>query len=126
MPARKLPILTQPIRAIIRAVAHLISPGQALAIVVLGLAGVAAFGITPDTSLDAVSVRSIARALPLPAVDNMATGDALYWHEERVRRGDTIGSLLARASVVDAEAADFLRSDPAARALYQLRPGRPL
>jgi murein DD-endopeptidase MepM/ murein hydrolase activator NlpD len=126
LPARKLPILTQPIRAIVRAVAHLISPGQALAIVVLGLAGVAAFGITPDTSLDTISVRSIARALPLPAVDNVATGDALYWHEERVRRGDTIGSLLARASVVDAEAADFLRSDPAARELYQLRPGRPL
>ncbi|HLW12666.1 MAG TPA: hypothetical protein VKU81_08220, partial [Casimicrobiaceae bacterium] len=61
MPAHKLPILTQPIRAIVRAVAHLISPGQALAIVVLGLAGVAAFGITPDTSLDTLSVRSIAR-----------------------------------------------------------------
>ena len=119
-------ILTQPIRAIVRAVAHLISPGQALAIVVLGLAGVAAFGITPDTSLDTLSVRSITRALPLPAIENTAAGDALYWREERVQRGDTIGSLLARASVVDAEAVNFLRTDAAARALYQLRPGRPL
>jgi murein DD-endopeptidase MepM/ murein hydrolase activator NlpD len=126
LPAHKLPILTQPIRAIVRAVVHLISPGQALAIVVLGLAGVAAFGITPDTSLDTLSVRSITRALPLPAIENTAAGDALYWREERVQRGDTIGSLLARASVVDADAANFLRTDAAARALYQLRPGRPL
>ena len=41
-----------------------------------------------------------------------------------MQRGDTIGSLLARASVVDPDAMEFLRTDPSARALYQLRPGR--
>ena len=43
-----------------------------------------------------------------------------------MRRGDTIGSLLARAGVDDPAAMAFLRTDPAARPLYQLRPGRPL
>lgn len=126
MRAHKLRILSQPIRATRRFVAHVISPGQALAIAVLGLAGVAAFGITPDTSLDAPSVRTIYRALPLPAVAFSEPTDERYWREERVERGDTIGSLLARASVVDPDAMDFLRTDPAARALYQLKPGRPL
>jgi murein DD-endopeptidase MepM/ murein hydrolase activator NlpD len=127
LPAHRLHILSQPFRALAGALAHFVSPGQALAIVVLGLAGVAAFGITPDTTLDAPYVRSIARALPLPAIETTtAAADERYWREERVQRGDTIGSLLARASVVDADAMAFLRSDPTAKALYQLRPGRPL
>ena len=104
----------------------MISPGQALAIVALGFAGVAAFGITPDTPLDTHSVRSITRTLPLPAIAPADGADDRYWHEERVQRGDTIGSLLARASVDDPAALEFLLGDPAARALYQLRPGRQL
>lgn len=126
LPAHKPRILSQPLRATGRALAHLLSPGQALAIAVLGLAGVAAFGITPDTSLDTRSVRSISRSLPLPNLASREADQEHFWREERVQRGDTIGSLLARASVVDADAMDFLRSDPTARALYQLRPGRPL
>jgi murein DD-endopeptidase MepM/ murein hydrolase activator NlpD len=124
--AHKLRILSQPLRATCHFVAHVISPGQALAIAVLGFAGVAAFGITPDTSLDAPSVRKIFRTLPLPAVAFSDATDERYWREERVERGDTIGSLLARASVVDPDAMEFLRNDAAARALYQLKPGRPL
>jgi murein DD-endopeptidase MepM/ murein hydrolase activator NlpD len=49
-----------------------------------------------------------------------------YWREERVQPGDTIGSLLARAGVEDAGALTWLRTDAAARPLYQLKPGRPL
>jgi murein DD-endopeptidase MepM/ murein hydrolase activator NlpD len=119
-------ILTQPLRAAGRTLAHLLSPGQALAIVALGLAGVAAFGITPDTSLDTVAVHRITRALPTPAMGADETLAQPFWREERVERGDTIGSLLARASVVDGDAMEYLRTDPAVRALYQLRPGRPL
>ena len=126
MPAHKLRILSQPFRAPVRALGRLFSPGQALAVVVLGLAGVAAFGITPDTSLDTLAVRSISRTLPAPVIAVADEGGARYWREERVQRGDTIGSLLARASVDDADAMNFLRTDPSARALYQLKPGRPL
>ena len=89
----------------------------------LCLAGVAAFGITPDTALDTVTVQRVSRALPVPAFVEVSDVDDRYWREERVQRGDTIGSLLARAAVDDSEAMQFLRADPAARALYQLRPG---
>ena len=115
-------ILAQPVRAIARS----LSPGQALAVAVLCFAGVAAFGITPDTALDTVSVRHVSRALPIPAIALADAADDHYWREERVQRGDTIGSLLARAAVDDSEAMEFLRTDPSARALYQLRPGRAL
>jgi len=119
-------ILAQPLRNALRAVAHLLSPGQALAVAVLCLAGVAAFGITPDTALDTVAVQRVSRALPTPAFVEVSEVADRYWREERVQRGDTIGSLLARAAVDDAEAMQFLRADPSARALYQLRPGQAL
>src|SRR6185312_394016 len=124
--AQNFRILSQPLRVASRALGHVVSPGQALAIAVLGLAGVAAFGITPDAPLDTPSVRTISRALPLPSVSVDDPSDDRYWREERVERGDTIGSLLARASIVDPDALAFLRSDASARTLYQLKPGRPL
>jgi murein DD-endopeptidase MepM/ murein hydrolase activator NlpD len=120
------PILAQPFRGAFRAVAHALSPGQAFAITVLCLAGVAAFGITPETTLDTTAVRAVSRALPVPAIAPAGVSNDRYWREERVQRGDTIGSLLARAAVDDSEAMEFLRTDPSARALYQLRPGRAL
>src|SRR5579862_1756582 len=124
--AHKHPILSQRLRKASRALAHVVSPGQALAVAVLGLAGVAAFGITPDTTLDTPFVQNISRPLALPALAPVEPADPRYWIEERVERGDTIGSLLARASIVDPTAVEFLRNDAAARALYQLRPGRRL
>jgi len=105
---------------------HALSPGQGLAVAVLCLAGVAAFGITPDTALDTITVEPVSRSLPVPAFVEVSDVDDRYWREERVQRGDTIGSLLARAAVDDSEAMEFLRADPSARALYQLRPGRAL
>lgn len=120
-------ILAQALGVALHAIAHAISPGQALAIAVLGFAGVAAFGITPETSLDSQSIRSISRPLPVPAIAAAVESPSdRYWREERVQRGDTIGSLLARASVSDPDAMEFLRTDPSARSLYQLRPGRAL
>jgi murein DD-endopeptidase MepM/ murein hydrolase activator NlpD len=122
--AHKLRILSQHFRIAVGRAVRFVSPGQALAIAVLGLAGVAAFGITPDTSLDTLSVRSITRTLPLPDLVEVGAPDEHYWREERVERGDTIGSLLARAAVVDPEALEFMRNNPAAHALYQLKPGK--
>jgi len=100
-------------------------PWQYAALAALSLFTVAAFGTAPDTVLDRVQTRIVERVLPLPAIkdDEAAT---TYWREERVQRGDTLGSLLARAGVNDAEAMQYLRTDPAARPLYQLRPGRPV
>ena len=102
------------------------TPGHWLAIAVLSLSGVAAFGLAPDTTLPTVPTRTVVRALPLPALPADDAATAVYWREERVQRGDTIGSLLARAGVDDADAMRFLRTSTDARPLYQLRPGRPV
>ena len=109
-----------------RRVARTVSTGQALALVVLALAGVAAFGITPDSTLDAVPTTLTVRPLARPDVGDVAALAAPFWHEARVQRGDTIGSLLARAGLDDAAAFAFLSRDPAARPIYQLKPGRPV
>ena len=92
----------------------------------LSLSGVAAFGLAPDTTLETIPTRNIERALPIPTFGQSDGASPTYWREERVQRGDTIGSLLARAGVDDADAMQFLRTDPAARPLYQLKPGRPV
>jgi murein DD-endopeptidase MepM/ murein hydrolase activator NlpD len=107
------------------------STGQWLAVAVLGLSGVAAFGLVPDATPEAVPVQTILRQLPNPVIAALEAPEApapveRYWREERIRRGDTIGSVLARLAVDDPEATAFLRTDPAARPLYQLRPGKPL
>ena len=95
-------------------------------IAALGLTGVAAFGLAPDTVVEPVATTLTVRELALPAIADAAGGAAPYWREERVRRGDTIGELLARAGVDDAELRALVRTDPVARALYQLKPGRPV
>jgi murein DD-endopeptidase MepM/ murein hydrolase activator NlpD len=87
---------------------------------------VAAFGIAPDTATERVSLREVTHEISLPLQTAASLDDAPYWREERVQRGDTIGALLARLHVEDAEALNFLRTDKRARALYQLVPGRAL
>jgi murein DD-endopeptidase MepM/ murein hydrolase activator NlpD len=125
VPASKPRILAQRVGATAARAAHYaLSPGRTLAIVVLGLSGVAAFGLTPDTLSDPVPTRAIVRALPLPELVAAEDGDGRYWREERIARGDTIGSLLARAAVDDRDALQFMLTSAEARPLYRLRPGR--
>ena len=106
MPVTKPTILAHSIQ---RSSAH---PWQYAALAVLSLSAVAAFGTAPDTVLDTVPTHRVERILPRPAIkDDDET--ATYWREERVQRGDTLGSLLARAGVNDAVAMQYLRTDPA-------------
>jgi murein DD-endopeptidase MepM/ murein hydrolase activator NlpD len=91
----------------------------------MALGVVAAFGLAPDTTLDTVPRVKITRELALPAIAPPGADEG-YWREERVRRGDTLGSVLARVGVDDAAAQNFLRSDARARLLYQLRPDKAL
>ncbi len=101
-------------------------PGKLAALVVLALTGAAAFGLAPGTRLDEVETRLVVRSLDVPAVADAQAGrtDFAYWREERVRRGDTIGELLARAGIGDARLRALVHADPVARPLYQLRPGQ--
>ena len=57
-------------------------------------------------------------------LDALAAGDQVFVSEQRIRNGDTLGSLLTRLGVSDAGAERFLRTAPDARALRQLKPGR--
>jgi murein DD-endopeptidase MepM/ murein hydrolase activator NlpD len=100
--------------------------GYWLAIALFGLSGVAAFGLVPGTTIETVPTQVVDLALPLPPMAIVQGNVAGYWHHDRIRRGDTIGSVLSRLGVDDAAALDFLRTNPSARALYRLRPGKAL
>ena len=91
------------------------------AMMVIG--AVAAFGFAPGTTDPDITTRLVVRDLALPALTPAQTGEA-YWREERIERGDTLGSVLARLEVSDAAAQQFLRTDDGARPLYQLMPGK--
>jgi murein DD-endopeptidase MepM/ murein hydrolase activator NlpD len=122
MTASKHAILAQRAAAAARGVA----PGYWLAVAVLGFFGAAAFGLVPGTTLEPIPVRTIERELAVPVVQIAAPDEPAqrYWQRARIERGDTLGSVLARVGVDDPEATQFLRANAAARALYQLRPGK--
>jgi murein DD-endopeptidase MepM/ murein hydrolase activator NlpD len=86
---------------------------------------VAAFGIAPDTSPEPVTLRQVVQDIPLtlPSPGD-STESEQFWREERIQRGDTVGSILARLQVDDPEAMAYLRSAKDVRSLYQLVPGR--
>ena len=122
MPSREPRILADRVR---RAVWPL-GPWKLAALIALALSGVAAFGLAPGTRLEEVETRLVVRALDAPPVADAQAGrtDFAYWREERVRRGDTIGELLARAGIDDARLRALVHGDPVARPLYQLKPGQ--
>ena len=95
----------------------------AAAVPLLGV--VAAFGIAPSTSTDPVVLQRVLQDVLL-TVPQQAESEAptQYFREERIQRGDTLGSLLARLQIDDEQAANYLRSARHVRALYQLIPGR--
>jgi len=127
VPVNKSPILSQRIAPSVRRFARdSLSSWKFLALASLGFSGVAAFGFASDTTLETVVTHSVVRALPTPVPLVDADESGAFWREERVLRGDTIGSLLARAAVNDPDALAFLRGNAAARPVYQLRPGEPV
>jgi murein DD-endopeptidase MepM/ murein hydrolase activator NlpD len=116
----KLRILAQTLKSF----GEYLTPRRLLASVVLmSMCVVAAFGLAPGTLLPDTPTVLVRRDLALPALAQLAH-DGGYWREERVQRGDTIGGVLARLSVADQAAQNFLRTDPRARSLYQLKPGK--
>lgn len=103
-----------------------ISPYWLTALTAIPLLGmVAAFGIAPDTSTETVVLHRVVEDIPstLATATEGAT-DEQFWREERIQRGDTIGSLLARLQVEDPDATAYLRNARHLQSLYQLVPGR--
>lgn len=95
-----------------------------LALCAFGAAGVAP--MAPDAS--DLPVRSITEELQLPHLSEqiaaLDAGNQHFIHEERVRSGDTLGTLLDRLGVEDDAAATFIKSDPIARNIMQLKAGK--
>lgn len=127
MTPHKQRILTQSVRSTATRVARPPLLGQWLSAALFGVCGVAAFGLVANTAPELLPAPSVVTLeLPRPVVSVVDASAAGYWREDRIRRGDTIGSVLARLGVDDPAALAFLRTDVDARALYQLRPGKPL
>lgn len=82
--------------------------------------------MAPDA--DNLPIKSISQELALPQLaDQIAALENRpqnYISEERVRSGDTLATLLERLGVDDNEAATFIKSDPIARSVMQLKAGK--
>lgn len=85
---------------------------------------VAAFGIAPNTVTEQVVFATVVEEVALPERSAAGIPDEAYWREERIQRGDTIASVLARLEVDDPDAVQALRGTRETRALYQLMPGK--
>ena len=85
---------------------------------------VAAFGIAPDTVPEPVELQHVVENIVLSGDPIRSTDNHRYWREERIQRGDTVASILARLNVEDADALTYLLQAKDVRSLYQLIPGR--
>ena len=116
-------ILTHKIRRLIGK----LSPRHRLAAAAIAVpcfSVVAAFGIAPDTLVDKVTFNNVVEELTLPTLAPVADREAGFAREERIQRGDTVASLLARLQIDDSAATQVLRNNAQAKALYQLIPGK--
>lgn len=86
------------------------------------LAAVTAFGVAPL----AESELPAAETLLEPANFNAQAFDppSIFSQQETVRRGETLGTLMQRLGIADGGFAAFVRQDPKARRLLELRAGR--
>jgi murein DD-endopeptidase MepM/ murein hydrolase activator NlpD len=95
----------------------------------LGLfAGAAALGmVQPPEPAELPPSRLVQAALPLAPGQLKISADASpapFVSETRIRRGDTLASLLQRLGLDDAKLLAFLTQDANARSFYKLYPGR--
>ncbi len=95
-----------------------------LAVCAFGAAGVAP--LAPDAS--DVPVKSIAQDLELPNLADQISAlqqePQQFIHEEKVRPGDSLASLLYRLGVDDQGAIAFIKSDKVAKGVMQLKTGK--
>ncbi|MEX5746598.1 M23 family metallopeptidase [Massilia sp. X63] len=105
--------------------ARIVSAGAAL-LSVCAFGAVAVAPIAPDAA--DMPVKSIEQNLELPNLaDQIAAlqqNEQQFIHEERIRPGDSLGSLFNRLGVDDADAQKFVRADKTARRLLSLKTGK--
>ncbi len=101
--------------------------GRLIVAAILPFIGVvAAFGIAPNTIIEQPAVVQVIEQVTLPVFAAHNSPEGAFWREERIQRGDTVASLLARLQVDDPVAIKSVRGSREAKALYQLMPGRSL
>jgi murein DD-endopeptidase MepM/ murein hydrolase activator NlpD len=104
---------------------RIVSAGAAL-LSVCAFGAVAVAPIAPDAA--DMPVKSIEQSLELPNLaDQIAAlqqDEQEFIHEERIRPGDSLGSLFTRLGVNDADAQKFFRTDKTARRLLSLKNGK--
>ncbi len=86
---------------------------------------VAAFGIAPGSVTENIDRKVVLEDIHLPAESRPAelSVEPKFYREERIQRGDTLGSILTRLAIDDPEAVEQLRTSAESRAFYQLRSG---
>jgi murein DD-endopeptidase MepM/ murein hydrolase activator NlpD len=97
----------------------------------LALCAFGAVATAPITQNDSdVRVVSVAENLALPNLSDQIAAlqqdEQQFIHEERVRSGDSVGTMLGRLGVNDAKAQNFIRSDKLARRILSLKDGKRL
>jgi len=94
----------------------------------LGLAAMTAFGTAPLREVELPPMRTIVESVAFaPAAQAMQAVDSdtqAFVRSERIRRGETLASLLDRLGATDGEFQKFVASDRRARKLMQLQAGR--
>jgi murein DD-endopeptidase MepM/ murein hydrolase activator NlpD len=100
----------------------------AVALALCAFGAVATAPVVQDDSN--VHIVSVAENLALPNLSDQIAAlqqdEQQFIHEERVRSGDSIGTMLARLGVNDAQAQNFIRSDKLARRILSLKNGKRL
>jgi murein DD-endopeptidase MepM/ murein hydrolase activator NlpD len=95
-----------------------------LTVCAFGAAGVAP--LAPDAA--DLPVKSIAQELALPSLSEqiaaLESQQQLFVREEKIRSGDTLATVLNRLGVDDTTAVNFIKSDPTARGVLQLKAGK--
>lgn len=95
-----------------------------IAVALLPIFGmVTAYGIAPDTDTRNVPVKTLIEELALPNATEPIPGGQVFHHQERVLSGETLGALLNRLSVSEAETSRLLAL-PAGQIGRHLRAGQ--
>jgi murein DD-endopeptidase MepM/ murein hydrolase activator NlpD len=100
--------------------------GGAAALALCAFGATAVAPIAPDPA--DMPVKSIAQDLQLPNLSDQIAAlqqdQQQFVHEERIRPGDSLGSVFTRLGIEDQQAQAFVRSDKLARSILGLKTGK--
>ena len=70
-------------------------------------------------------VKTVIEQLAIEGIRPIDLGESGFFYEERIQRGETLGSILSRLGVTDPAALEFISTNPGTKLMYQqLAPGK--